>query len=247
MKGKILVIAFLSFALISIAAYGQGSSSEPRVVEVEAYQFGWTPSTIKVRAGEPIVFRIHTKDVVHGLWIDDQKIDALPVSPKNAVLKLNYPIYGDDYQVLLEPGKVVEVGPFSFNRPGKYKFHCSMACGPLHPFMMGDIVVEPNYPFYGLILLSLVTSGGMLAYLWRKKPEGELLGISLKKEVDLFRIHIVGPILKRLVKWRGIHFTLIWPNILVFMVILSTGFFGNPLGALNFSYCGRMGSLVHRG
>jgi ferredoxin len=41
--------------------------------------------------------------------------------------------------------------------------------------------------------------------------------------------------LKKILQWRGIHFALIWPNLLIFMIVLTTAFFGNPTGNKNFS------------
>ena len=44
-------------------------------------------------------------------------------------------------------GRVLEAGPITFDREGKFKLHCSVTYGPLHPFMVMDIVVKPDIPY----------------------------------------------------------------------------------------------------
>ncbi|MEE9585937.1 MAG: 4Fe-4S binding protein, partial [Nitrososphaerales archaeon] len=36
-------------------------------------------------------------------------------------------------------------------------------------------------------------------------------------------------------QWRGSHYALLWPNIVIFMFVLAAGFYGNPTGNFNFS------------
>ena len=243
MRGKILITAFFFIFIISFVMFPIGFSQkmvtgEPRVIEIEAFQFGFEPSVIRVSVGEEIIFKARSTGVVHGLWIDGQDIDFAIVTPQKAARSLDLPLYGETVIALLEPNKWVEVGPVSFDRTGKYKIRCSVGCGPLHPFMMGDIIVESNgnnYSFYGLGFLGLVTGVGTTTYLWRRKPNDEMLGISLKNEIDLLKIRWIGPLLKTMLQWRGIHFALILPNLFIFMIVLASAFLGNPMGALNFS------------
>jgi len=187
------------------------SNSLPRVIELTAKDFTFEPNVIHIKVGEKIIFKVKSVDVTHGFYID-----------------------GYNYSVILPPGKIVDIGPISFNKPGKLKIRCATPCGPLHPFMVADIIVEPNYPFFIFIFLTLSVFGGMVLYL-KRKPINKMLGISLNKDIDLLNIKVLGQFLKKLAQWRGIHFMLIWPNLLIFMLVLASGFFGNPMGNKNFS------------
>lgn len=98
----------------------QGVTDNGRTVELEAYQFGWKPTIIHVEAGRPITFKVSSKDVTHGFYVD-----------------------GVENKWTIPPEGTVTVGPIVFEVPGKRKIRCSEFCGPLHPFMTADIVVEP--------------------------------------------------------------------------------------------------------
>jgi len=198
---------------LSLPAFGQIYKADypPRVINLTAKRFTFEPNVIHVNAGEKVIFRIKSVDVTHGFYID-----------------------GYDYYVDLPPNEVVEVGPISFDEPGKLKIRCAETCGPLHPFMVAEIKVEPNYTFPAFLLLAAGMFGSTILYVGTR-PVNRMLGVPTDKEIDLLRIRVIGPALKRMLQWRGIHYTLIWPNLVIFMIVLATGFFGNPTGNLNFS------------
>lgn len=208
---SIFLLALVIAGLVLPPASSQSSS--PRVIKIAERQFGFTPEILRVSAGETVIFKVRTEDVTHGFYID------------------GFSIYKD-----IPPGETVEVGPVKFDKPGKFKIRCSTICGPLHPFMVADIIVEPNIPFYAFIFLGAAVATGSLFSLRRLKQSSDrFLGVSLSKEIDLLKLRLIGPILKRLLQWRGVHFFIILPNLLIFMIVLTTGFFGNPIGAFNFS------------
>ncbi len=205
-----------------------------KIVYLESYQFGFAvkaiqegskmkiypegsePSILKVNKGDRIIFRIISEDVTHGFYIDGY-------SPS--------PV---DQKIVIEPGKIVEVGPITFDKPGKFKIRCSVTCGPLHPFMVADIKVKPNTVYYSYLAAAFLAGMFTLAYV-RRGPKNKMLGISLDREIDLLRLRIIGPILKRILQWRGFHFAVIWPSLLIFVVVIVAGFAGNPVGNKNFS------------
>ncbi len=239
----LLMMGFGSFLLPSVSAHVVSEKDwlndphdhgDAKIVYLKAYQFGFSikaiqegsqlevfpegsePSILKVDKGDRVVFRIISEDVTHGFYIDGY-------SPS--------PV---DQKIVIQPGKIVEVGPITFDRSGKFKIRCSVTCGPLHPFMVGDIRVNPNFGYYSYAAGSLLAGILTLAYL-RRGPVNRMLGISLEKEVDLLRVRGIGPILKRILQWRGFHFAVIWPGLLIFAVVIVAGFVGNPVGNKNFS------------
>ncbi len=68
--------------------------------------------------------------------------------------------------VRFEPGNTRNV-EFVADRSGKFRFRCSVACGALHPFMIGELVVSPNLPFLRAVGLVFVVAAATLFYLWR--------------------------------------------------------------------------------
>ncbi len=75
-------------------------------------------------------------DVTHGFYIDG---------------------YGINEKISFGEAKIIT---FVADRVGKFKIRCSVTCGPLHPFMVGELVVEQegiNLLFVGAVsLLALV-------------------------------------------------------------------------------------------
>ena len=121
------------------------ASPTVREFNIKAYQFSYDPSTITVNKGDRVILHVQAIDVSHGLYID-----------------------GYDQNVDVHPG---EEGTIDFvaDKVGKFRFRCSETCGPLHPFMIGELVVQPNTPFTGAIGLAAVTAIGSVGYVWRRK------------------------------------------------------------------------------
>jgi len=209
----LLVPILVSFGLVIAGSAFSIRRAESRVIEVVAYQFGWSPESIRITAGETIIFRVTSRDVDHGFYIDGFSVkEDLPL------------------------GSTVDIGPLIFSTPGKYKLRCATTCGPLHPFMVADIIVEPDYTFPVLSATMVAVALGVVLYSHREQPSsGKLLGVSLEKEVDLLKLKGVGNLLKRFIQWRGFHFFVVLPNLAIFILVINTGFFGNPTGNLNFS------------
>ncbi len=230
-KKAILVLVALILLTSNASAQMAGKSQEPQVkiVYIEAFQFGFIVRAIQegsnlkvysegldvleVNKGDRILFRVISRDATHGFYIDGYTTS--------------------DQKIFVLPGRVLEVGPITFDREGKFKLRCSVTCGPLHPFMVMDIVVRPNIQYYSLLISTLAVSGFTLLYLQRKS-ENKLLG-GHEREVDILKVRFIGPILEKLLKWRGFQFSLILPSIFFFTLVIVSGFFGNPIGNRNFS------------
>ena len=65
-----------------------------------------------------------------------------------------------------EPGKSAVV-TFVADKEGKFKFRCSIPCGTLHPFMIGELNVEPNSPLARALAATLIVALGAVVWFWR--------------------------------------------------------------------------------
>jgi heme/copper-type cytochrome/quinol oxidase subunit 2 len=89
---------------------------------------------------------LQAADVTHGFYLDG---------------------YGLDTRIEPDISQQVE---FVADQPGKFRYRCSISCGSLHPFMIGELTVNPNWPFARTVGLTLVAVVATLFYLWRFPP-----------------------------------------------------------------------------
>lgn len=162
MRARLLgLVPFLGLAL-AVLLMPLPASGPPatREVTIKAEQYAFDPSIVQVNRGDRVILTVQAWDVVHGLYLDDYGID-----------------------VRVEPG-VSERIEFVADRSGKFRFRCSVACGTLHPFMIGELVVSPNLPFVRAVGLVLVALAATLFYLWRFPPQAFGDHKWLKEAVD---------------------------------------------------------------
>jgi cytochrome c oxidase subunit 2 len=101
-------------ALIACAHVASG----PRVIEVHARRFNYTPSTLTLKLNEPVVLELYADDREHGFDVPDLDLEAD-----------------------LTPGKPVRL-PFTPTKAGRFEFHCDVFCGSGHEGMTGEIIVQ---------------------------------------------------------------------------------------------------------
>lgn len=88
-----------------------------RVIDMNARQFAFEPSTVVVRQAEAVRLNVTNMDVAHGINIQGFGIDKR-----------------------LPPNETVTV-EFGADKPGQHYFHCSVFCGKGHGEMHGKLVV----------------------------------------------------------------------------------------------------------
>jgi cytochrome c oxidase subunit 2 len=93
-------------------------AQEPRVIDVAAQRFSFSPSEVRLRRGEPVTVRVTSADVTHGLYLKPLGIDAE-----------------------VAPGKTTEV-TFTPQVAGRFTAICHHFCGAGHGNMHLVIVVE---------------------------------------------------------------------------------------------------------
>lgn len=133
----IWIAAFLT-ALLILAVPLPASSAAPsnRTFKVHASQSQYSPAVLAVNPGDLVTIELESTDVVHGLSID-----------------------GYDVEMTADPGQTSRL-TFVAERPGAFRFRCSVTCGNLHPFMIGKFYVGQNLLFLratalGVLLVSL--------------------------------------------------------------------------------------------
>jgi len=123
-----LVVAFAPLPVQSIAP-------QERIFRIEAGQFAYSPSELKVNPGDTVTIQLVSTDVVHGLYVD-----------------------GYDISVDADPGQTATLA-FIADKPGSFRFRCNVTCGAMHPFMIGKLNVGSNnwlFRSIGLIALGMV-------------------------------------------------------------------------------------------
>lgn len=131
----------LALALLALIAPLPLPTPAPvtRRFELDARMFAFEPARLAVNQGDEVTLVLHSQDVVHGLFVD------------------GYPV-----NIIAEPGKPAQA-TFVADRRGKFRFRCSITCGSLHPFMIGEMVVGPNLPFWrALAALTVIAIGSLV-------------------------------------------------------------------------------------
>ena len=132
-----LVVAFAPLPVQSIAP-------QERIFRIEAGQFAYSPSELKVNPGDTVNIQLVSTDVVHGLYVD-----------------------GYDISIEADPGQTTTL-TFVADKPGSFRFRCNVTCGAMHPFMIGKLDVGTNNWFFRSIgLAALAIMGVMIS----KKPK----------------------------------------------------------------------------
>ena len=80
-KNKIVNVMLLAgvcgIALATVAPKGNlARADNPKVIEITAKKFEFTPSEITLKKGEPVILRLSSSDRVHGFMSKPLKIDT---------------------------------------------------------------------------------------------------------------------------------------------------------------------------
>lgn len=108
------------------------NSPADRNIRIEASMFQFSPGELKVNQGDRVTIELVSTDVVHGFSLD-----------------------GYNFELKADPGQTA-TGTFIADKSGVFRFRCSVACGNLHPFMIGKLKVGPNLLLLRSIALSLL-------------------------------------------------------------------------------------------
>ncbi len=144
MMGKIhwwqlILLAGIALAIIFVPFPVGKDAPVERIFYLDARRFQYDPAVLSVNPGDKVTIVLATSDVMHGLSID-----------------------GYDLETMAQPTRTGTI-TFVVDRVGVFRFHCTVVCGNMHPFMTGKLVVGQNT----LLLRSIGVLGlAMLAAVW---------------------------------------------------------------------------------
>jgi plastocyanin len=113
-------LALAALAVIFLPARLRAAGPADRTFRLEARSFEFSPSVLTVNRGDRVTLEVVALDVVHGAHID-----------------------GYGLEVTAEPGQTARL-TFVADRAGAFTIRCIVPCGPLHPFMIGRLRVDPS-------------------------------------------------------------------------------------------------------
>ena len=144
----ILAVLLVAFAPVPVTT---PLPSTPRVFNIDASQFSYTPSDLQVNRGDVVTIQLRSTDAVHGIYVD-----------------------GYDVSVQADPGQTAAL-TFVADRPGSFRFRCNVTCGALHPFMIGKLSVGADSLLYRSVGITFLGALGVLLSA-RKRDKGGVLG-----------------------------------------------------------------------
>jgi cytochrome c oxidase subunit 2 len=104
--------------LLALAAPAAAATRE-RVIHISAKRFEYSPATISLKLGEPVILELSAVDRKHGFAAPELHLEGVIV-----------------------PGKVTRLRLVP-DKAGTFAFHCTVFCGSGHEDMTGTIVVAP--------------------------------------------------------------------------------------------------------
>jgi len=117
------------------------AAPQERHFRIEASRYQYTPSVVNVNPGDRVTIDLTSNDVVHGLYVDDYALS-----------------------ITADPGQTTRL-TFVADRPGTFALRCSAPCGPVHPFMVGKLIVGPNWLLWRAIgIAGIAAFAGLWAF-----------------------------------------------------------------------------------
>jgi plastocyanin len=124
-----VLLVGLTLAITFIPLPAGASAPTEHTFRIEAKRFEYSPAILRVNPGDKVTIDLVATDVVHGLSID-----------------------GYNLETTADPGKTASIS-FVASRAGSFRFHCTVTCGNMHPFMAGKLEVGRNTLLFRSIAL----------------------------------------------------------------------------------------------
>ena len=144
-RRRIWLIPLVGIALGILLLPVPVPAPQERHITIDATQFQFNSGRVEVNYGDHVFLTLTASDVVHGFYLDGYMLERR-----------------------VTPGISQHI-EFTANQAGKFRYRCAVNCGPLHPFMIGELVVSPNVPFWRSVGLLIVALSGLFLYFWQSK------------------------------------------------------------------------------
>lgn len=119
-RNWILPLSLIALTILFTPPPARAAAPADHLIRLEASQYAYAPGVIRVQQGDTVTLELVSTDVVHGLYLD-----------------------GYGVSMTSDPGQTSRL-TFKADRAGSFRFRCSITCGPMHPFMIGRLVVGRN-------------------------------------------------------------------------------------------------------
>lgn len=114
-----------------------------REILIKARQYAYEPEKLIVNKNDTLIIKLVSMDVVHGFYVEGYDIDV-EILPNQKEIKVRRPSKDEEWQMADEIVIITD-------KPGKFRYRCSHTCGTMHPFMQGELIVQPNTPYHASI------------------------------------------------------------------------------------------------
>jgi heme/copper-type cytochrome/quinol oxidase subunit 2 len=132
LRWRWIVLVGLALAILFVPVPTRASPPIERTFHIQASRFEYSPAVLIVNPGDRVTIELVATDVVHGLSID-----------------------GYNLATTADPGQTARL-TFVADRQGSFRFHCTVTCGNMHPFMIGKFQVGQNTLLWRAAALALL-------------------------------------------------------------------------------------------
>lgn len=160
----VILLLLLGGSAGFLSAYFHRAAPQDRSFTITGQKYAYDPPVIHVNQGDRVRIHLVAQDVTHGFYLEGYDLDAR-ARPMDSSFWVRQPSTKEEYH------EVEEVN-FVANRTGKFRYRCSQTCGYMHPFMQGELIVQPNYLFPTSVGLSMGLVVGLL-WSFRRAAPGE--------------------------------------------------------------------------
>ena len=120
LRWRWVVVAGMGLLVVWLPFPVKATTPVERTFRIQASRFEYSTAILYAEPGDHVTIELAATDVVHGLSID-----------------------GYDLETSADPGQTARLS-FVADQQGSFRFHCTVTCGDMHPFMTGKLQVGQN-------------------------------------------------------------------------------------------------------